>query len=88
MLLKRALERYLDDEKKVGKEKYKFSAFIAKSFGEEQRDIFYFSVDAMLYLLYKKLIIGSKFSLSPFKKILDRNINVTIETIDKEWLKA
>jgi hypothetical protein len=83
---KRALDKYLGDEKKTRKEKYLFSAFIAKSFGERQRDVFYFSVDAMLYLLYKKLIIGSEFSLSPLKKILTNNMSVTIETIDKEWL--
>jgi len=83
---KRAIRKYLEDEKKVRKEKNLFCAFIAKSFGEVQKDIFYFSVDAILYLLYKKLIMGFKFSLSPFKKILDDKMNLTIDTIDKEWI--
>ncbi len=84
---KRALEKYLNDEDKAREEENLYSAFIAKSFGKMQREVFYLSVDSILYLLYKKLIIGSKFSLSPFKKILHNNTSVTIETIDKEWLK-
>jgi mRNA-degrading endonuclease YafQ of YafQ-DinJ toxin-antitoxin module len=87
---KRALEKYFDDEKKVRKEKYLYKAFIAKSFRgrevERDIDIFYLPVDSLLYLLYKKLTMGPKFTLSPFKKILDNNISLTIETIDKEWL--
>ena len=50
-----------------------------------EKDLFYFSVDALLYLLYAKLTVGSKFSLSPFKKILSNNISVTIDIINKEW---
>jgi len=84
---RRALEKYFDDERKVRKEKYLYKAFIAKSFKDEQKDIFYFPVGALLYLLYKKLTIGSKFSLAPFRKILSNNISLTMETIDKEWLK-
>jgi hypothetical protein len=83
---KRALEKYFDDERKRREEKYLYKAFIAKSFREVQRDIFYLPVDSLLYLLYKKLTMGSKFTLSPFKKILDDNISLTIDTIDKEWL--
>jgi mRNA-degrading endonuclease YafQ of YafQ-DinJ toxin-antitoxin module len=83
---KRALEKYFNDERKVRKEKYLYKAFIAKSFGEAQRDIFYLSVDSLLYLLYKKLTMGSKFTLLPFKKILDNNIMLTIKIINKEWL--
>lgn len=85
---KRALEKYLNDEKKARRERYIYGAFIAKSFGGMQKDVFYFLVDALLYLLYEKLTIGSKFSLSPFRKILYNNLSVSIETIDKEWLKS
>ena len=84
----RALEKYLNDEEKVRKEKYLFGAFIAKSFRGDQKDFFYFPIDSLLYLLYKKLTIGSKFNLSPFKKLLHNNISLTIETIDNEWLKS
>ncbi|ROL56130.1 hypothetical protein D9V84_09410 [Bacteroidetes/Chlorobi group bacterium Naka2016] len=83
---KRALAKYLEDEKKLHEEKNLFNAFIAESFGLEQNEVFYFSIDALLYLLYKKLIMGSKFRLSPFKKILDNKMSLTIETIKKEWL--
>jgi len=83
---KRALKKYWDDEKKVHEDKNLFCAFIAKSFGKVEKDVFYFSVDAILYLLYKKLIMGSKFSLSPFKKVLTDNMNLTIETINNEWI--
>lgn len=66
---KRLFKKYLRDERSTHK-KALYGAFIAKSFGEEQRgDIFYFSIESLLYLLYKKLIMGSKFTLSPFRKI-------------------
>ncbi len=82
----RAIKKYLEDEGKILKGKI-FGVFIARSFGEEQRrDIFYFRTEELLYLLYKKLSIGRKFNLAPLKKILDNKMNLTIETIDKEWL--
>lgn len=85
----RAVEKYMKDEGKMRKEKTILSAFITKSFGAApQKDVFYFSVDFLLYLLYKKLSLGSRFNLAPLKKILDNKISLTIETIDKEWLKS
>jgi len=83
---KRAIDRYLQDEIKVRKEKKIYSAFIAKSFGEISRgDIFYFNVNSMVYLLHKKLQIGPKFILDPLKKILENKTLLTNEIIDKEW---
>jgi len=85
----RAIEKYMKDEGKMRKGKTILSAFIAKSFGTaSQKDVFYFSIDFLLYLLYKKLSLGSRFNLAPLKKILDNKISLTIETIDKEWLKS
>ena len=82
---KRALMKYFEDEKKIRKEKSLYTAFIAKSFKDEQRGIFFVPVDSLLYLLYKKLTMGSKFTLSPLRKILDSDISLTTEMIDKEW---
>lgn len=83
---KRAIDRYLQDEIKVLKEKKIYSAFIAKSFEEISRgDIFYFNVNSLIYLLCKKIQIGSKFVLDPIKKILENKTPLTNENIDKEW---
>jgi len=84
---KRALYDYLMKEKLVNEDKEHFCAFIAKSFAgeKEEKNIFYFSVEDLLYLLYKKLILGPKFSLSPLKKILYEKMTVNKETIDNEW---
>lgn len=84
----RAIEKYLGDEKKIRSERNIYCAFIAKSFKEQSRkDILYLSINSLLYLLYKKLSLGSKFTLSPLKKILDNFITLEKETIDKEWMK-
>ena len=84
----RALEKYLNDEKKVYEDYSLYPAFIAKSFKEHLKPIiFYFSVEDLLYLLYKKLKMGFKFNLSPFKKILSNNMSLNTKTIDNEWLK-
>ena len=54
---------------------------------EGKRDIFYLPMNSLLYLLYKKLILGAEFSLSPFKKILHDSIPFNDKIIDKEWRK-
>jgi len=83
---KRSIDRYLQDEIKVRKEKKIYSAFIAKSFEEISRgDIFYFNVNSLIYLLCKKIQIGSRFVLDPIKKILENKTPLTNEIIDKEW---
>lgn len=83
---KRAIDKYLQDEMRIRKEKKIFPAFIAKSFGRINRgDIFYFNVNSMVYLLYKKLQIGPKFILDPLKKIFENKTLLTNEIVDKEW---
>lgn len=85
---KRTIEKYLDDEKKIRNERNIYCAFIAKSFKEQsRRNILYLSINSLLYLLYKKLSLGSKFTLSPLKKILDNFIALEKDTIDKEWME-
>lgn len=82
----RAIQKYLSDEKKIRKEKNIFPAFIAKSFKQGSRgDVFYFTVGALIYLLYKRLSLGPKFTLAPIKKILENKTPLTNEIIDKEW---
>ena len=83
----RAIRKYLKDEKMMRSEQHIYCAFIAKSFKREGRkDIFYLPITSLLYLLSKKLSLGSKFTLSPLKKILDNFILFKNETIDKEWI--
>lgn len=83
----RAIEKYLSDEKKVRREKYIYAAFIAKSFGHQsEREIFYFPVNSLIYLLYKKLLLGSKFTLDPIKKVLANRTPLTDKNIEKEWV--
>ncbi|HUU87961.1 MAG TPA: hypothetical protein VMX17_09420 [Candidatus Glassbacteria bacterium] len=84
----RAIRKYLNDEKKIRSESNILCAFVAKSFrGESGKDIFYLPIDALLYLLYKKISFGSKFTLSPMKKVFDNSIPLGKEIIDKEWIK-
>lgn len=84
----RAIRKYLDDEKKIRSERNIYCAFIAKSFrGQGKKDIFYLPINSLLYLLYKKLFLGSKFILSPLIKIFDNFTPLGEETIDKEWIK-
>ncbi len=81
----RAIKTYVEDEKKVYNIENKFCVFIAKSFKQEQtKNIFYFTVDSLLYLLYKRLRFGL-FGLNPLKKILDKNLSLDKQMIDNEW---
>jgi len=84
---KRAIEKYEKDERKIRSEKNIYCAFIAKSFKEKSGKYLYLSINSLLYLLYKKLSLGSKFTLSPLKKIFDNFTQLGKETIDKEWIK-
>lgn len=82
----RAIRKYLEDERKIRDEENIYCAFIAKSSKTEvKRGIFFLPVDSLLYLLYKKLVLGAEFSLSPVKKILDDFLPFNGKIIDKEW---
>lgn len=82
-----AIRKYLSDEIKIRSKEKLFCAFIAKNFkGERKKGIFYLPINSLLYLLYKKLILGSKFTLSPLKKIFEDSSQLMTETIDKEWI--
>lgn len=84
----RAIKKYLEDEKKIRNENNMYCAFIAKSFKiEGKRGIFYLSINSLLYILYKKIMLGAEFALSPLKKILDDSIPFNHTIIDKEWRK-
>lgn len=84
----RAIKKYSEDEKKILSAEKIYPAFIARSFAvTSEKQVYQISVDFLLYLLYKKLSMGFKFSLSPIKKILDNFTPLKIETIDNEWRK-
>jgi len=85
---KRAIRKYLEDEKKAYENKTLFPVFIAKSFRSyDEKDIYYLDVEALNYLLYKKICLGSKFNLSRIKKLLDNKTTLNRDIIDKEWLQ-
>jgi len=85
---KRAIRKYLEDEKKAYENKTLFPAFIAKSFRSyDEKDIYYLDVEALNYLLYKKICLGSKFNLSRIKKLLDNKTTLNRDIIDTEWLQ-
>jgi hypothetical protein len=78
----------LEDEKKAYENKTLFPVFIAKSFSSyDEKDIYYLDVEALNYLLYKKICLGSKFNLSRIKKLLDNKTTLNRDIIDKEWLQ-
>jgi hypothetical protein len=83
---KRALNKYLSDEKYVREALPLFPVFIAKSFNVPQEKLFHFTVESLLYLLYKKIVMGDQFNLLPLKKILLNQEELSKEVIDKEWV--
>jgi hypothetical protein len=84
---KRAIRKYLEDEKKAYESKTLFPVFIAKSFRSyDEKDIYHLDVEALNYLLYKKICLGSKFNLSRIKKLLDNKTTLNRDIIDNEWL--
>jgi hypothetical protein len=87
---KRALDTYYKNEKLANDKKYEmFSAFIAKSFDNpNQREVHLLSTESLSYLLYKKLLLGDHFTLSPMRKILANKQYLTHDLIDKEWQKG
>jgi hypothetical protein len=80
------LKDILNDEKKIRRDEKFYPTFIAKSFGPQRgKDIFYLDVSSLIYLLYKKLKLGSKFNLRPIKKILEKETQLREDIIDNEW---
>jgi len=83
---RRKLNEYVRDAKLKYKDKSVYGTFIARNFGDSQKgDLFYFPVSSLVYLLYKKIILGRKFSLSPFRKILAKKEVLNQTLIDNEW---
>ncbi len=83
---KRKLNEYVRDAKLKYKDKDVYGMFIARSFEAVQTgDLFYVPVSSLVYLLYKKTILGGKFSLSPFRKILAKKERLNQTLIDSEW---
>lgn len=82
----RAIMKYLEDERKAKNVKNLYPAFIAKSFVEwGKKNTHYFSVTPLLYLSFKKIQMGPKFSLLPMRKMLDNFQALSQDNIDKEW---
>jgi len=82
----RALKKYAEDEGKIHSKKKIYCLFVAKSCSKTSKEsIPCFSVDSLIYLLYKKIHIGPGFNLSPMKKILDNQMMLDRNTIDNEW---
>lgn len=83
----RAINQYYQDEKNKNEQMKIFKVFITKSSKAISRgDIFVWSVESLLYLLYKKLTLGNKFQLSPLKNILINNKGFSLSEIDNGWV--
>jgi len=83
---KRKLNEYVEDAKLMYKDREVHGIFIAKSFGRIQRsDFLLFPVNALVYLLYKRIKLGRRFNLLPIRKIVKKNYILSKTLIDNEW---
>jgi len=82
---KRKLNQYIEDAKNKYKNKEIYGIFVAKSFGSPQQSYLFFSISSLVYLLYKKLVLGSTFTLDPFRKIICKKEYLNQTLIDNEW---
>ena len=83
----RALASYYKDEKRVYRDKEMFPCFIPKSSSANHvGDNFILPIEPWLYLLSKKLKMGSKFKLEPLKNILINKVAFTQKNIDDFWV--
>lgn len=83
---KRKLAEYVRDAKLKYRDKNVYGVFVARSFEAVQTgDFFHFPVSSLVYLLYKKMVLGGKFALSPFRKILAKKERLDQTLIDNEW---
>jgi hypothetical protein len=83
---KRAIDRYLEDERLLLNNMNLFPIFISRGFRNQNIPNYHlFTIESLLYLFYKKLILGNKFSLRPLIMLLNNNHELTKERIDIEW---
>lgn len=83
---RRKLNEYVRDAKLKYKDKDVYGIFIAKGFEVPQTgDLFYVPASSLVYLLYKKIRLGKKFTLSPLRKILVKKEKLDRVLIDNEW---
>ncbi|HEY5534466.1 MAG TPA: hypothetical protein VIL99_05985 [Ignavibacteria bacterium] len=83
---KRAINQYVQDEKQMRDEENIYPVFISRGFSNFNNPGFHcFTIESLLYLFYKKLILGNKFSLRPFSIILSNTIILDKKSIDIEW---
>lgn len=83
---KRAINQYVNDERRRRNEEEFYPVFISRGFVNPNCPGFHcFTIDSLLYLLYKKLLLGNKFSLRPMSIILTNNSEFSKNRIDIEW---
>jgi len=83
---RRKLKEYIENAKLKYVDKNIYGVFIAKSFADTQKgDTFYFPISSLVYLLYKKMVLGRKFDLAPFRKIFARKDRLSRTLIGNEW---
>jgi len=82
----RKMEEYIENAQIQYKIKDVYGLYIAYGFNSKPNNNFlYFEVDYLVYILYKKIILGYKFNLSPFRKIFVNRYTLNRDLIDKEW---
>ncbi|MGC9111403.1 MAG: hypothetical protein ACP5JB_06055, partial [candidate division WOR-3 bacterium] len=82
---RRKLSDYVDNAKRRYPKKEIYGIFIVKSFEEERTGDFFFPISTLVYLLYKKMILGKEFDLLPFRNIFTKRISLNQTLIDNEW---
>ncbi len=82
-----SMNSYTKNEKNINPDSQIFAVFIAKSFSNNLNPNFrYFTVESLLYLLFKKLKLGYKFKLGHIKNMLNSGKELSQTIIDKEWI--
>ena len=82
----RALEQYYSDEKVKYRNREMFPCFIAKKANTPiVGDKMVFSIEPLLYLLFKKLTTGGEFNIDPIKNFFTNKWPLTIENIKTYW---
>lgn len=82
---RRKLNQYIEDARNKYKNKEIYGVFVAKSFGSPQTSHLFFSIGSLVYLLYKKTVLGNAFTLAPFRKIIRKKEYLDQTLIDNEW---
>lgn len=83
---RRKMDNYIKDENIIRKKHELFPLFIARGYNNSMKANYNFlTVENLIYLLYKKLTFGFKFSLERLFRIIKRGKELSKDSIDIEF---